>query len=51
VWKKEAIISSKDLSKSSEPLLFFSLQIVQKRQVGIIFHTVALLAHGLPDFD
>jgi len=45
-WKKEEIISSKDLSKSSNLLLFISLQIVQKRQVGTIFHNAALL--GLP---
>jgi hypothetical protein len=41
VWNKEEIISSKDLSKSSKLILFLSLQIVQKMQVGIIFHTVA----------
>jgi hypothetical protein len=46
VWKKKEIISSKDLSKSSKLLLFISLQIVQKRQVGTIFHPAVLL--GLP---
>jgi hypothetical protein len=45
--EEEDIISSKDLSKSSKLLLFISLQIVQKMQVGTIFHTAALL--GLPE--
>jgi hypothetical protein len=33
-----------DLSKSSNLLLFFSLQRVQKRQVGTIFHATELLS-------
>jgi hypothetical protein len=45
--KKEAKISSKDLSKFSKHLLFLSFHKHQKRQIGIIFQIVALL--GLPD--
>jgi hypothetical protein len=44
--KKEAKISSEDLSKSSKHLSFLSFQTHQRMHVGTIFQITALL--GLP---
>jgi hypothetical protein len=48
VWRNNFNTSSRELSRFSKHLRFLSLQIHQKRQIGTIFHVVALL--DLPDF-